>query len=156
MWLVITYFADPCLKSIFVVWWSFLSHEEKLFRWRFEILEIQLSVGAACGCGEGMARRDREKVSFFQQGALGTLREITRLDYVRKWYGSMIFRTENRVWKQCVVQDFLARDEALQPQDGSKFIGKSGSKQAGSLGGVSISHPNHSYSRTWHYPVHEK
>ena len=47
---------------------------------------------------------------------------------------------ENR--KQCAVQDFLARDEAPQPQDGSKSIGKSGSKQAGSLGGVSISLPS--------------
>ena len=110
--------------------------------------------------------RDREnpgKVSFVRQGALGTLtlREVTRLDYTRKWYSlMMISRTENRVWKQCAVQDFFARDEAPQPQDGSKFIGKSGSKQAGTLGGVSNSLPCipsiPMYSRTWHYPVNEK
>ena len=58
MWLVITYllnFADPCLKSLIV-----LSHEEKLFCWRFEIMEIQLSVGAARGCGDGMRWWDGE------------------------------------------------------------------------------------------------
>ena len=111
-----------------------------------------------------MGWRDREnpgKVSFVRQGALGTLREVTRLDYTRKWYSlMMISRTENRVWKQCAVQDFFARDEAPQPQDGSKFIGKSRSKQAGTLGGVSNSLPCipsiPMYSRTWHYPVNEK
>ena len=64
---------------------------------------------------------------------------------------------ENR--KQCAVQDFLARDEAPQPQDGSKFIGKSRSKQTGSLGGVSSlsSIPSILIPEldTIQYPVHE-
>ena len=135
----------------------------------FDVLKIQLSVGGWCCLriwwGDAVRGwRDREnpgKVSFVRQGALGTLREVTRLDYTRKWYSlMMISRTENRVWKQCAVQDFFARDEAPQPQDGSKFIGKSGSKQAGTLGGVSNSLPCipsiPMYSRTWHYPVNEK
>ena len=154
-------FADPCRQSIFVVWWScFISRRKAVLLtfWKFGNTTF-------CWCclriwwGDAvMGWRDREnpgKVSFVRQGALGTLREVTRLDYTRKWYSlMMISRTENRVWKQCAVQDFFARDEAPQPQDGSKFIGKSGSKQAGTLGGVSNSLPCipsiPMYSRTWH------
>ena len=129
-----------------------LSQEEKLFCWRFEILEIQLSVGATCGCGEGMARQreNREsregflipeysgKVTGTQRGGYQTASIMWESDTVR-WQMISRKRTENRGWKQCAVQDFLARDGDPQPQDRSKFIVKSGSKQMGSLGGVSIS-----------------
>ena len=35
MWLVITYFADPCLKSIFVVWWSCFISRRKAVQMTF-------------------------------------------------------------------------------------------------------------------------
>ena len=125
--------------------------------WKYNFLLVLLAY-LVRGCGDGMARQRESREGFLcpaRGTGQGTLREVTRLDYTRKWYSlMMISRTENRVWKQCAVQDFFARDEAPQPQDGSKFIGKSGSKQAGTLGGVSNSLPCipsiPMYSRTWH------
>ena len=78
------------------------------------------------------------KVTGTQRGGYQTASIMWESDTVR-WQMISRKRTENRGWKQCAVQDFLARDGDPQPQDRSKFIVKSGSKQMGSLGGVSIS-----------------
>ena len=128
--------------------------------WKYNFLLVLLA-DLVRGCCDGMARQRESREGFLCPARNTGHTEVTCLDYTRKWYSlMMISRTENRVWKRCAVQDFFARDEASQPQDGSKFIGKSGSKQAGTLGGVSNSLPCipsiPMYSRTWHYPVNEK
>ena len=90
--------------------------------WKYNFLLVLLA-DLVRGCGDGMARQRESREGFLcpaRGTGQGTLREVTRLDYTRKWYSlMMISRTENRVWKQCAVQDFFARDEAPQPQDGS-------------------------------------
>jgi len=63
MWLVIITFLTLQIHAVnqYLLFGDHvLSHEEKLFFWRFENLEIQLSVGAACGFGEGMRWWDGE------------------------------------------------------------------------------------------------
>ena len=77
-------------------------------------------------------RENPEKVSFFRHWA-----HWERLSASIKWKSDTFRRNPilKRKSGMKTVYDFLVRDEVPQPQDWSK----SGSKLAGSLGGVSIS-----------------
>ena len=108
--------------------------------WKYNFLLVLLA-DLVRGCGDGMARQ-RESREGFLCPARGT--GHTERDYPPRLREKVIRFDDipnRKSGMKTVVQDFLARDEALQPQDGSKFIGKSGSKQAGTLGGVSNSLP---------------
>ena len=182
MWLVITYFADPCLNpSINFCCLVIMFYPKKkscsvdvLKFWKYNFLLVLLA-DAVRGCGEGMAkqRENRESREGFllpeysgkghtKRGGYQTASIMWESDKVRwqmRWYPGR----EQKIGDESSVRYKISLPEMKLPSprtdpssSASPGLNRRAHWAVSACQHQSPQHLNHSYSGTIQYPVHEK